>query len=279
MLQHVLPHTLLTSIMYRAARVRFAPWKNRQIRWFIARYGVDMSEASNSDAHAYEHFNAFFTRGLRAGSRPLAGAAETVVCPADGCISAIGDIRAGTLLQAKGQHYSVESLLGGDDGRAAAFTEGRFATIYLSPRDYHRVHMPVDGRLREMTYIPGRLFSVNFATARVVSRLFTRNERLVCIFDTEVGPMALILVGAMMVAGMQTVWAGPVTPPHGQPMRSWRYDGENAMRLSRGEEIGRFNTGSTVVVLFPAGRVDWSRASKAESSVRMGQEMGRLLPG
>jgi phosphatidylserine decarboxylase len=276
-LQNLLPQTLLTSIMYRAARVRLPLWKNRQIRWFIARYGVDISEASNSNPDAYEHFNAFFTRSLRAGSRPLEGGAATVVCPADGRISAIGDVRAGMLLQAKGQYYSLQTLLGGDDGRAAAFAQGRFATIYLSPRDYHRVHMPVDGRLREMTYIPGRLFSVNFATARVVARLFTRNERLVCIFDTELGPMALILVGAMMVAGMQTVWSGPVTPPHGQPMRTWRYDDESAIWLSRGEEMGRFNTGSTVVVLFPAGRVDWSDALTAESSVRMGQGLGRIL--
>ncbi|GMQ75527.1 MAG: archaetidylserine decarboxylase [Gammaproteobacteria bacterium] len=278
-LQYVLPHTLLTSIMYRAARVRLALWKNRQIRWFIARYGVDISEASNSDPDSYEHFNAFFTRSLRAGSRPLEGGAETIVCPADGRISAIGDVRAGKLLQAKGQHYSLQALLGGDDGRAAAFAQGRFATIYLSPRDYHRVHMPVDGRLREMTYIPGRLFSVNFATARVVARLFTRNERLVCIFDTEAGPMALILVGAMMVAGMQTVWSGPVTPPHGQAMRTWPYDGGSAIQLSRGAEMGRFNTGSTVVVLFPGNRVEWSDALKAGSGVRMGQQIGHVLPG
>jgi phosphatidylserine decarboxylase len=278
-LQHVLPHILLTSVMYRAARVRLALWKNRQIRWFIARYGVDISEASNSDPDSYEHFNAFFTRSLRAGSRPLEGGAETIVCPADGRISAIGDVRAGKLLQAKGQHYSLQTLLGGDDGRAAAFAQGRFATIYLSPRDYHRVHMPVDGRLREMTYIPGRLFSVNFASARVVARLFTRNERLVCIFDTEVGPMALVLVGAMMVAGMQTVWSGPVTPPHGQAIRTWRYDGGSAIQLSRGEEMGRFNTGSTVVLLFPGNRVDWLDDLEAGTSVRMGQGLARMLPG
>ena len=278
-LQYVLPQTLLTSIMYRAARVRLALWKNRQIRWFIARYGVDMSEASNSDPDSYAHFNAFFTRSLRAGSRPLEGGAETVVCPADGRISAIGDVRAGKLLQAKGQNYSLQALLGGDDGRAAAFAQGRFATIYLSPRDYHRVHMPVTGRLREMTYIPGRLFSVNFATARVVPRLFTRNERLVCIFDTVVGPMALILVGALMVAGMQTVWSGPVTPPHGQAMRTWRYDSGNPIQLSRGAEMGRFNTGSTVVLLFPGNRIEWRDALEAGSSVRMGQRLARVLPG
>ena len=254
-------------------------WKNRQIRWFIGRYGVDMSEASNSDADSYKHFNAFFTRALQAHSRPLEGGAESIVCPADGSISALGDIRSGMLLQAKGQYYSLHTLLGGDRGRAAPFEEGRFATFYLSPRDYHRVHMPVGGQLREMTYIPGRLFSVNFATARIVARLFTRNERLVCIFDTGLGPMALILVGAMLVAGLETVWSGPVTPPHGQAMRTWHYDDDSAIRLSRGEEMGRFNTGSTVVLLFPGNRVGWCDALKAGSSVRMGQALGRVLPG
>jgi phosphatidylserine decarboxylase len=166
-IQRLLPHTLLTAIMYHATRVRWRPWKNWQIRWFIGRYGVDVSQASNTDPESYEHFNAFFTRSLRAGSRPLAGGAETVQCPADGAISAIGDIHAGRLLQAKGRDYSLHALLGGDHGRTAAFEGGRFVTLYLSPRDYHRVHMPVDGRLREMTYIPGRLFSVNFSTARV----------------------------------------------------------------------------------------------------------------
>ena len=276
MAQHVLPQALLTSLTHGATRVRLSLWKNRQIRWFIARYGVDMSEASISDPDSYEHFNAFFTRALRAGCRPLEGDAETIVCPADGRISAIGDIRAGTLLQAKGQHYSLHALLGGTNGRAAAFDKGHFATIYLSPRDYHRVHMPVDGRLREMTYIPGRLFSVNFATARVVARLFARNERLVCIFDTGLGPMALILVGAMIVAGMETVWSGPVTPPHGQAMRTWHYDDESAILLSRGEEMGRFNTGSTVVLLFPGDRVDWLDALTTGSSVRMGQGLARI---
>jgi phosphatidylserine decarboxylase len=273
--QHLLPHSLLTALMYRSTRLGLRPWKNWQIRWFIRRYGVDISEALQSDTDSYPHFNAFFTRALRPGSRPLEGAADTIVCPADGRISAIGDIRSGMLLQAKGRHYSLPTLLGGDDQRADAFQEGRFATIYLSPRDYHRVHMPVDGRLREMIYIPGRLFSVNFATARVVGGLFTRNERVLCIFDTDLGPMAIILVGAMLVSGMETVWSGPLVPPHGQAMRSWRYDGDEAIRLSRGEEMGRFNTGSTVILLFPANRVDWLDALRPGISVRMGQRLAR----
>jgi phosphatidylserine decarboxylase len=275
-IQHLLPHRLLTALMYHATRLGFRPWKNWQIRWFMQRYGVDISEAPSADPNYYAHFNAFFTRPLRAGSRPLDGDAQTILCPADGVISAIGDIRAGKLLQAKGQHYSLHTLLGADDGRAALFDGGRFATLYLSPRDYHRVHMPVAGRLREMTYIPGRLFSVNFATTRAVPRLFTRNERLVCLFDTELGPMALILVGAMLVAGIETVWSGQqVTPPHGQKMRTWRYDGESAIRLARGEEMGRFNAGSTVILLFPADRIDWLDELESGTGVRMGQGLAR----
>ncbi len=274
-IQYLLPHRLLTALMHYATRLGFRPWKNWQIRWFIQRYGVDISEAPSADPDAYAHFNAFFTRALRAGSRPLDGDPETIRCPADGVISAIGDIRAGKLLQAKGQHYSLHTLLGADDGRAALFDGGRFATLYLSPRDYHRVHMPVAGRLREMTYIPGRLFSVDLATARAVPRLFTRNERLVCLFDTELGPMALILVGAMLVAGIETVWSGQVTPPHGQKMRTWRYEGESAMGLARGEEMGRFKAGSTVILLFPNHRIDWLDGFESGTAVRMGQALAR----
>jgi phosphatidylserine decarboxylase len=202
-----------------------------------------------------------------------------VLCPADGGVSAIGAIDAGTLLQAKGRRYSLSTLLGGDPARAALFEDGHFVTVYLSPRDYHRVHMPVDGRLREMTYVPGRLFSVNFATTRRVRDLFARNERLACVFDTQLGPMALVLVGAMNVAGMETVWSGPVTPPHGASMRTWRYDdATRAVRLARGQEMGRFNMGSTVIVLFAGGRIRWRNDLAAGSAVRMGEALGRALP-
>lgn len=273
---HLVPQRFLTWLMLRLTRVGFPPWKNWQIRWFIERYGVDVSETPSSDARDYEHFNAFFTRALRPGSRPIDAREDTVVCPADGSVSAIGEIRSGTLLQAKGRHYSLHDLLGGDDARTCAFDGGHFATIYLSPRDYHRVHMPLDGILSEMTYLPGQLFSVNFATARVVPDLFARNERLVCLFDTNLGPMAVILVGAMLVAGMETVWSGPVTPPHDNPMRTWRYDGENVAVLSRGEEMGRFNAGSTVMVLFPAGEIEWYESLRAGDAVRMGEAIGKV---
>ena len=278
-IQHLLPQNLLTWIMYRSTRLRLRLWKNCQIRWFIKRYRVDTSETLDADPHAYEHFNAFFTRALRPGSRPIEGGDDTIVSPADGSLSAIGDIQSGMVLQAKGRHYSLQTLLGGDQARAAPFEDGHFSTVYLSPRDYHRVHMPTDGRLREMVYIPGRLFSVNFATARVIDDLFARNERLVCLFDTPLGPMALILVCAMLVAGMETVWSGPLTPPHGKAMQTWRYDDDkNPIRLSRGEEMGRFNTGSTVVLLFPAGRIDWLEDLESGNAVRMGQAIGRVRP-
>ena len=277
-IQHLLPHTLLTALMYYSTRWSFRPWKNWQIRWFTARYGVDTAEAVHADADAYPHFNAFFTRALRPGRRPLGGDDASVASPADGTISAIGDIQSGTLLQAKGQRYSLLTLLGDDRERAAPFEGGCFATLYLSPKDYHRVHMPTAARLREMVYIPGRLFSVNFATARSVPRLFTRNERLLCLFETALGPMAVILVGAMLVSGMETVWSGPVAPPHGRPMQSWRYQGEDALHLARGEEMGRFNTGSTVIVLFAKNRIAWMDGLGSGTAVRMGQELARALP-
>ena len=275
LIQRALPHTLLTALMYWSTRLQFRPWKNWQIRWFIGRYGVDISEVPDADPESYPHFNAFFTRPLRPGSRPLEGGAEAIACPSDGTISAIGDISSTMMLQAKGQHYSLHSLLGGSDDRARPFEDGCFATIYLSPRDYHRVHMPTDGRLREMTYIPGRLFSVNFATARTIPGLFTRNERLVCLFDTDLGPMALILVGAMLVSGLETVWSGAVSPPHGQAMGSWRYADDDAVQLLRGAEMGRFNTGSTVIVILPRNRLRWSDSVQCGAGVRMGQAIGQ----
>lgn len=278
-LQHIVPQHLLTALMRRLTRVRWRPWKNFQIRWFTRRYGVDTSEARRSDARDYEHFNAFFTRALRQGVRPLCPDEDAVLCPADGRISAIGDIDEGMLLQAKGRWYALDTLLGGIPGRAEMFDGGRFATVYLSPKDYHRVHMPLAGRLGEMSYVPGRLFSVNFATARTVDNLFARNERLACLFETSHGPMAMVLVGAMIVAGLETVWSGALTPAHGKVARTWRY-GDDDVRLAGGAEMGRFNVGSTVIVLFPAGgRLRWREDLSAGSAVRMGEALGRILPG
>ena len=273
--QYLAPQALVSSLFGRLAHCRIAALKTPAIARFVRQYGVDMSEALEPDPTAYEHFNAFFTRALKPGARPLDPAPDAVLCPADGAISQLGPIRAGRIFQAKGHDFSAEELLGGDARRATPYRDGSFATIYLSPRDYHRVHMPVAGTLRETVYIPGRLFSVNPLTARSVPRLFARNERLACLFDTELGPMAVVLVGAMIVGAMETVWGGQVAP-HGSRIVTTRHD-DGAVRLAKGAEMGRFKLGSTVVLLFGAGRVDWSDALGPLSGLRMGQALGRAV--
>jgi len=266
--QYLTPHHLLSRLVGKIAGARAAWLKNRLIGWFVRRYQVDMSEAQEQNPLAFDSFNAFFTRALKEGARPLDGTSGAILCPADGAISQIGDIGHGRVFQAKGHSFSTHALLGGDSERAAPFLNGRFATIYLSPRDYHRVHMPVTGTLREMIYVPGKLFSVNPLTASAVPDLFARNERVVCIFDTACGPMALVMVGAMIVAGMETVWAGQVAPLTRQVKR-FTYNGP--IELKAGAELGRFHLGSTVILLFGEQAVDWSGELGAGSSVRMGQ--------
>lgn len=233
-----------------------------------------MSEASEPDLTGYANFNDFFTRPLREGVRPLAEA--DIVCPADGAISQMGNITQGKLLQAKGRYFSLESLLGGDVERAGQYADGRFATIYLSPRDYHRVHMPQSARLTGTTYIPGKLFSVNGVTAEHVDNLFARNERLVCFFETQSGPMAMVLVGAMIVAGIRTVWSGQVAPP---PRTQQRIDFTAApaeVSLDKGVEMGRFLLGSTVILLYPPGVMHWDSQYAAGSPTRVGEALGHL---
>jgi phosphatidylserine decarboxylase len=273
--QYLLPHHLLSRLIGHAAECR-APWfKNHLIDWFIKRYQVDMSEAQCDQPSAFEHFNAFFTRALKDGARPLDDSPGAVLCPADGAVSQLGPIEHGRIFQAKGHSFSAVELLGGDAERAAPFMGGAFATIYLSPKDYHRVHMPLAGTLREMVYVPGRLFSVNQTTAQNVPELFARNERVVCLFDTERGPMAVVLVGAMIVASIETVWAGLVTPPK-RSLKSVRYD-ESArapISLDKGAELGRFKLGSTAIVLFGPDQVQWAEQLGADSQVRMGQILG-----
>ncbi|MDX1432738.1 MAG: archaetidylserine decarboxylase [Gammaproteobacteria bacterium] len=275
--QYVLPKRLLSALMLRATRIRLAAWKNWQIRWFVRRYGVDLDEAREPSPRAYTHFNAFFTRALRDGARSVAGDERTLVCPADGIMSQRGRVRDGSMLQAKGRHYTVRELLGPELAADSPFRDGHFATVYLSPRHYHRVHMPLAGRLRAMSYLPGALFSVNPATTRVVPRLFARNERVASLFDTALGPMALVLVGAVMVAGIETVWAGQVTPPRGRSPRTWHYDDESS-RLARGAEMGRFNMGSTVVVLVPDVGLAWADDVEPGREVRLGQALAALAP-
>ncbi|HQQ71129.1 MAG TPA: archaetidylserine decarboxylase [Alicycliphilus sp.] len=271
--QYLLPKQLLTALAGRVASAHAGSLTTAMIRRFVARYGVDMSEAANPDIASYASFNDFFTRALRPGLRPLADAA--VVCPVDGAVSQLGAIERDQIFQAKDHHYSTTALLGGNAQLAAQFQDGRFATIYLSPRDYHRIHMPTDGRLLRMEHVPGALFSVNPTTARCVPGLFARNERVVCIFETPLGPMALVLVGATIVGSMATVWHGQVNPPRtGQPRR-WDYAGQQ-ITLHQGEEMGRFLLGSTVVLLFARGAMEFTPGWTAARPVRLGEAMGQL---
>ncbi|MBE03163.1 archaetidylserine decarboxylase [Marinobacter lutaoensis] len=274
--QYLTPQLALSRLAGRLADSDRSPaLKNRTIQWFIDRYGVDMSEAAEPDPTAYPTFNAFFTRALKPGARPVAGGDEVLVSPADGAISQLGEVTGDRVFQAKGQSFSLVELLGGDPQRAEPFAEGAFATIYLAPRDYHRIHMPVAGQLREMIHVPGRLFSVNPATAANVPNLFARNERVVCLFDTAAGPLALVLVGAMIVGSVETTWAGVVVPGSG-PVTECRYQDDKAIRFAKGEEMGRFRLGSTVIMVMPKGRVHWNRDQVPGKSVRMGEAFGTL---
>lgn len=278
--QYVYPQRLISAWGHRLTRIR-APWfKNWLIRSFIRHFGVDMSEAANADPSSYSDFNAFFTRSLRPGVRPLAVGEHTLCCPVDGIVSQAGKIDDDSVLQAKGRTYSLAELLGGDLDLARPFRDGGFATLYLAPRDYHRVHMPLKGRLREMIHIPGRLFSVSPLTTRMIPRLFARNERVVTLFDTAVGPMGMVLVGAINVSSIETVWAGSITPPYANETVRWDYpdSGPEAIVLEKGAEMGRFNMGSTVILLFGKEVVRWDPALRPESRVLMGQRLGELLP-
>ncbi len=276
-LQHLLPQHLLSALMYRLARVRWRPLKDLLIATVLRLYRIDMTEAAEPNAKAYVHFNAFFTRALRPDARPLDPDALAVVSPVDGTISQSGRITAGRVIQAKGRDYSVEELLGGDPARARVFDGGTFATIYLAPSDYHRIHMPLGGDLAWMLHLPGRLFSVNNVTADLVPRLFARNERVACRFETDVGAMAMVLVGAIFVGGIETVWAGEVTPVRDRSRRSsaGTTTGAGSVRLERGAEMGRFNLGSTVILLFEPDRVRLDETLVPGSKVRLGQRLGR----
>ena len=277
-LQYLLPHHLLSALMFRVTRSRLAWFKDLLIRQVIRLYRVEMDEAANPDPAAYSSFNEFFTRALATDARPLDRDPASILCPADGTLSQAGTIADGRIFQAKGRDYSLLELLGGDAEWAERFAGGRFATVYLSPRDYHRVHMPVAGALRRMLHVPGRLFSVNPVTTRLVPRLFARNERVVSLFETEQGPLAVILVGAIFVASMDTVWAGSITPGPRDQVRCWDY-GADDQRLDRGAEMGRFNMGSTVILLFAKDRGHWSDDLQPGGHLRMGERIGTLNLG
>lgn len=275
LVQYVLPHRALSRLVYRATRWLWRPWKNFLIRRVLNAYRVDMSQAEQPDPLAFPNFNAFFTRALKPDARPMPADARAIVCPADGRISQSGSIREGRIFQAKGQDFSAAELLG-DDAAAAPYRNGRFITIYLSPRDYHRVHMPLAGVLRETLHIPGRLFSVAPFSVEAVPRLFARNERLVCHFDGEAGSFAVVLVGAMLVSGVETVWNGAEIPPYANSIvrRDWRGKG---IRLERGAELGRFNMGSTVIVLLPFGKPTLDTGLSVQMPILMGQSIGHVV--
>ncbi|MEM6581099.1 MAG: archaetidylserine decarboxylase [Pseudomonadota bacterium] len=272
-IQHILPQHLLSRFTGGFANIRRPVWlKNALIRVFVRQFGVDMSEAAQPDPASYPTFNDFFTRPLQDGVRPISEA--DIVLPADGAISQLGPIEFGRIFQAKGRTFSTLELLGGDAERAEQFRDGIFTTIYLSPRDYHRVHMPIAGRLTATSYIPGKLFSVNQTTAEHVPRLFARNERLVCYFETAAGPMAMVLVGAMVVAGIATVWSGQVAPRTSAPTVTDYAAAPTTVALEKGEEMGRFMLGSTVILLFPAASVVLDSQLAAGSSTRLGESLG-----
>lgn len=271
-LQYIMPKHLLSRLAGKLAAAELGWFSHLLIRLFIKAYKIDMTEAKAESPSAYVSFNDFFTRELKDDIRPLAAESNIVAHPVDGTISQLGDIVDGKLVQAKNHDYSLQSLLGGKEETAAPYIGGKFATIYLAPKDYHRIHMPVSGTLREMIYVPGELFSVNPLTAENVPGLFARNERVVTIFDTEQGPMALVLVGATIVASIETVWAGTVTPPAGKHIFRWQYpaEGDNAIHLAKGTEMGRFKLGSTVVLAFAPGSINFLPEQQPGTVTRMG---------
>ncbi|MBR7799593.1 archaetidylserine decarboxylase [Undibacterium fentianense] len=269
--QYFLPKYLLTAFAGLVANDRGGKRTTRLINWFVKKYKVNMLEAANPDTASYASFNEFFTRPLRADARPIASA--KYVCPVDGAISEFGKIKHGQIFQAKGHYFSTVALVGGDVDLAAQYQNGQFANIYLSPRDYHRIHMPCDGQLKKMIYVPGELFSVNPTTARGVPGLFARNERVVCVFDSPHGEFILVLVGATIVGSMQTSWHGIVNPPRSKEIREWSYS-DHSVFLKKGEEMGRFLLGSTVVMLFREDSMQFNPKWKATAAVKLGEEMG-----
>lgn len=272
-LQYLVPQHTLSRFMGILGNCQKSWVKNRFIAWFVHHYGVDMSIAQQTDPLQYPSFNSFFTRVLQPEARPVVRKEGAIVCPVDGAISQIGTSQDGRLLQAKGFDYGIIQLLGGSEQRAAPFLNGRFITLYLAPKDYHRVHMPLAGQLREMIYVPGQLFSVNDRTARQISNLFARNERVVCIFETVVGLMAVIFVGAIIVGSINTVWAGKIISSKRGGVRCWNYS-DQSIKFDAGEEIGHFQMGSTVIVLFSKDSITWTQDLNAGQVVEVGQLLG-----
>ena len=274
--QYLLPKQALTTLAGKFASARLGGLTTSVIRWFVGRYNVNMAEAANPDIASYTSFNDFFTRALKPGARPLAQA--DLICPVDGAISQFGPIAKDQVFQAKGHTYSTTALVGGDAAAAARFENGHFATLYLSPRDYHRIHMPCAGELTRMVHVPGDLFSVNPTTARGVPGLFARNERVVCFFESAQGPFVLVLVGATIVGSMATVWHGQVNPPRTGVLRQWDY-AKGQVNLQQGEEMGRFLLGSTVVMLFPQGPLQFNPQWSPTRPIQLGEAMAQRSGG
>lgn len=278
-LQYIMPKHLLSRVVGKLAAAELGVVTTGAIKWFIKQYKIDMNEAAQSDPEAYVSFNAFFTRALKSGTRPLCQDDDYIVHPVDGAVSQCGAIEEGRIFQAKGHDYSSLALLGNQTLDAKRFEDGDFATIYLAPKDYHRIHMPIKGTLSKMTYVPGELFSVNPLTAKNVPGLFARNERVIAIFETEIGPLAMVLVGATIVASIETVWAGTVTPPTGSKVFTWDYptEGPEAFTLDKGDEMGRFKLGSTVVMLFAKDAIEkFADGVKPKAVTRMGQPFAKI---
>ena len=276
--QYAMPKHLISRLVGKLAAAQAGKLTTSLIKGFIKQYGIDMSEAKYEDPAHYKTFNEFFTRPLKDGLRPIAEDKDIIAHPVDGKISQLGDVVDDRLIQAKGHDFSLQELLGGDENVAAPFQGGKFATIYLAPKDYHRIHMPIGGKLRKMVYVPGDFFSVNPLTAENVPNLFSRNERVVAIFDTEIGPLAMVLVGATIVASIETIWAGTVTPPAGKDVFTWDYpeNGHNQLILNKGDEMGRFKLGSTVILLFGKDAGEWQSTLTAGSPVTLGSAIGRI---
>ncbi|MCG9722390.1 archaetidylserine decarboxylase [Shewanella sp. Isolate7] len=278
-LQYIMPKHLLSRLVGKLAAAELGAVTTSVIKWFIKQYKIDMSEAAESAPEAYASFNQFFTRALKPGIRPLCEDDDYIVHPVDGAVSQCGPIKEGRIFQAKGHEYSSLALLGDQADDAKRFEGGNFATIYLAPKDYHRIHMPIKGTLSKMTYVPGELFSVNPLTAENVPGLFARNERVVAIFETEIGPMAMVLVGATIVASIETVWAGTVTPPTGKKVFTWDYptEGPEAITLDKGDEMGRFKLGSTVVMLFAKDALEhFADGVEPKAVTRMGRAFAKI---
>lgn len=268
--QYLLPKHLISRLAGKLAAAQAGALTTFLVKQFIAKFKIDMSEAKHADPAYFNTFNEFFTRELREGIRPIVTGDENIALPVDGKISQLGNIEAGRIFQAKGHDFSLRELLGGRDDIAAPFDDGLFSTIYLSPQDYHRIHMPITGKLEKMVFIPGDLFSVNPLTAENVPNLFARNERAVAIFSTAIGPMAMVLVGATIVASIETVWGGTIAPAASKEIQYWDYKDQD-ITLEKGAEMGRFKLGSTIVALFPKNSISFAEELQPGSVTRLGK--------